>query len=79
MANIKMAARNRARVPSVTGSGLPPSDKKTRRLRRVRSARGWLACAKNQVGGAEDALRRTLIDGLALAPMLDVTPAEIRS
>ena len=36
------------------------------------------ACAKNLVGGAENSLRRTLVDAVALIPMLDVTSAELR-
>jgi hypothetical protein len=41
---------------------------------------GLLAsCAKDFVSGAENALRRTLADRPASAPMLDVTPAELRA
>ncbi len=38
-----------------------------------------IACAKNQVGGAEDSLRGAFTDALALIPVLDVSTAEIRS
>jgi len=43
---------------------------------------GWFcvsACAKNLVGGVENALGRTFSDGLASAPRLDITPAIFRA
>ena len=43
---------------------------------------GWLcvsACAKNLVGGVENALGGTLTDGLASAPRLDIAPAIFRA